>query len=232
MATLVQRVRIQIRDTCPTQVFADVVDNTLATPAIVPNNSPELTQFIWDALGEYSRYRALRKPYTLDIVAGQTLYQLPSDWLSADLEAFNAAVRPGDVPDPMEYALPYVRVSAPLGSQQNTLEFSWYDDLQQVVLSTAPLADYSLAFAYYALHQPSTVPLQWLDVALAPACERALRAIATDQAVKLQHYKIAYGIEVDNRKIAEHLLNQADGWRERFRKEVVLRPYGCMGGDD
>ena len=64
------------------------------------------------------------------------------------------------------------------------------------------------------------------------AYERALRALATDQGVKIQQYRISRDLEVDNKKIADHLLNQADAWRERFRKEVVLRPFGVIGAND
>jgi len=204
----VQRVRNQIRDNGTVQAFPDATDYTLATPAIVANNSPELTQFVNDALAEYSRYRPLKKPYTLNIVAGQAQYSLPSDWMAMD----------------------FTSISAPL-------EITWYDDSQIAVISNKPQANYTLNFNYYAYHQATTttatIPRQWEYIAMLPACECALRAIATDQSVKLQKYKIAgnLGFEVDNHTIAEHLMKLADDYREEYRKQVILRPYGTMGGD-
>jgi hypothetical protein len=232
LSRLIGYVRTQIRDNCPTQVFPDVIDYTLATPAPIPNSSPELAQFVRDALAEYSRYRPLRKPFTLAVVAGQKQYSLPPDWIEPDMTAFNRAVRPTNVPDLLQYMLPYVEVSPALGAQQSSLQFEWYNDIQIVALNDSPLANYTLDFAYLAMHTPETLPLQWQHTAMMVACEKALRAIATDQAVKIQQYKIANNIEVDNRKIAEHLIKQADDYRERFRREVVMRPHGAIGEAD
>lgn len=232
MNDLVGIVRVQIRDNCPTQVFPDVVDDTLATPAIVPNNSPELTQFVQEALGEFSRYRPLKKPITLNVTAGQTTYNLPSDWITADMVAFEQATQPSPLPEIWEYQLPQIQISPVLGSQQAAMQFEWYDDLRQIVLNVKPIREYSLSFAYHAMHTPSTLPAQYVMTAMAVACEKALRAIATDQAVKIQQYKIANSIEVDNRTIADKLLAQAEAYRERFRREVVMRPFGAQGGAD
>ena len=232
----VQYVRNQIRDNGAVQAFPDVIDNTLTTPAIVPNNSPELTQFVNDSAREYERYRPLRKPFTLNLQLGQTQYALPDDWISVDQPTFQAAISPQPAPDLSVYALPFIQVSQPMGSQASTMKFNWYDDSQLLVLSTAPLAAYSLQFDYYASHSigtsGSSLPRQWEYVALLPACEKALMAIATDQAVKLQKYKIHNAVDVDNTKIAEHLIKLADGWRDEFRKQVILRPYGAQGAGE
>jgi hypothetical protein len=220
------------------QAFPDVIDNTLSPPAIVPNNSPELTQFVNDAIEEYIRYRPLKKPFTLNMLAGQTQYNLPADWITVDQTTFRAAVHPTRIPDLLQYQLPYVEVTAPLAQQENNMNFNWYDESQLLTVGASPLANYTLTFDYYAYHQVdvngSTVPKRYEYTALLLACEKALRAIATDYAVKLQKYKIGgrMGIDVDNSKIAEHLQKQADQYRDEFRREVVLRPAGCMGGDD
>ena len=232
MAALVQHVRIQIRDCGQPQAFPDVIDYTLATPAVVPNNSPALVQFVTDALAEFSRYRPLRKPFTLQIVAGTSLYDLPQDWIAPDMPALDAATRPQNIPDSLEFQVPTLQLSAPITSLQGSMRFEWYNDLRQVALTVAPVSSHDLRFAYYALQSPATLPAQWRDAALALACERALRAIATDQSVKLQQYKIANVMEVDNRKVAEHLISLAEGWHELFRREVIMRPYGSMGGGD
>ena len=233
----VGRVRNQIRDNGITQVFEDVTDTTLATPAIIPNNSPELTQYVQDAVSEFSRYRPLRKPYTLNLIAGQTTYTLPSDWISVDRSMFHKALHPRTIPDLMQYQLPWVEVSPEL-PLDNALEFNWYDEEQQLILRTAPLVGYTLNIAYFAYHEvdktSSTIPRHWENAMLYTANESALRAIATDFGVKLQRYRLGgrFGIDVDNHTIAENLLKQADDFRERFRTEVVLRPSGGMGPDD
>jgi hypothetical protein len=234
----VGRVRNQIRDNGMTQAFPDVIDRTLATPTIVPNNSPELTQYVNDAVDEYVRYRPLQKPYTLNMVVGKTQYTLPADWITVDQTTFRQAVRPTRIPDLLQYQLPYVEVTEPLAQQENSMNFRWYDDSQILIVSAPPLAAYTLTFDYYANHQVdasgSTIPKKFEYAALLPAYEKALRAIATDYAVKLQRYKIGgrLGIEIDNHMIAENLQKQADQYRDEFRREVVLRPSGCMGGDD
>ena len=221
LTDLVGMVRISIRDNGTPQAFPDTG---------VPNNSPELSQFVTASLAEYSRYRPLKKSYTLNIVAGTTTYSLPTDWITVEAASFDAAAYPQEVPDLKDYLLPYVTISAPLGTQQQAICFDWYDDAQQVILSVAPVANYTLTFDYYAQQTPATVPLQWLDAALAPACERALRALAADQAVKLQQYRMANGkLEVDNRTIKDALLKQAEDWRKIFHKEVVMRPHATMG---
>lgn len=241
LQTLVGRVRVQIRDNGSTQVFPDVTDYTLATPAVVANNSPELTQFVLDALAEYSTWRPLPRPYALNLVAGTTTYTLPGDWIAPDMRSFEAALHPTRIPDRMQF-LPEVNMSGPdpLAGQQ-FLKFQWYNELQQLVLTAAPITNQTLNFTYFSYHQPSvltptaacTVPAEKQAAALMPAYEHALRAIATDQGMKLQKYKIANGsLQIDNSKIADHLIQQADDWRERFRREVVLRPFGAMGDPD
>lgn len=229
---LVGMVRIQIRDICATQVFWDVLDESLATPVVVENNSPELTQFVNESLAEFSRYKPLLSPITLEIVSGETEYDLPVDWITVDTDSFSQAMKPTNVPNLMEFQLPYIQISPALLAQLNQLRFNWYDGRRKLVLSNAPNASFTLAFSYHAKNTPENIPEYWVGAALMPAVERALRAIATDQGVKLQRYKIAYNISIDNSKIAKHLLEQADAWRERFRREVVLRPSGGMGMDD
>jgi hypothetical protein len=218
-----------LRDNGTQQAFSDIIDYTLATPAVVPNNSPELTQFVVAALSEYSRYRALKKPYTLDVVAGTSTYTLPVDWMAPDLVAFNRVTRPRRQHPRPHYMLPGAPCLGPVGDRDR-LEYEWYNDLQQVVLCPAPLSTYSIPFSYFAQQTSSTIPAQWLEAALAPACELALRAIATDQTMKLQQYRLANGkLEVDNRTIKDALLKQADEWQVRFRREVVLRPHAVAG---
>ena len=143
---------------------------------------------------------------------------------------------PSPFPDPSEYVLPMVYVNHPLGSQVSTMQFNWYDDDQMLILGSAPFQAYMLTFDYFAFHTVdgtgTTIPVQSQFKALLPAYEKALQALATDCAVKLQKYKVGgrYGIEVDDSKVSEELQKEADKYREQFRKDVVLRAYGTSGG--
>ncbi len=231
-------VRTMIRDngSYPNQAFLDTVD---ANGDPIPGSSPELRQFIQDSVTDhFSRWRPRKRPYTLNLLQGQTSYNLPDDWITVDNVSFDKAIMPAPLPDPDVYALPFVYTSQPLGVQLNTMAFNWYDDDRLLVLGSAPLAAYALAFDYYAYHTVdetgTTVPLYMQHYALLPAAEHALRAMATDYSVKLQKYKIGgrYGVEVDDSKIAESLLKQADSYAEQFRQDVILRPYMTSGGGE
>jgi hypothetical protein len=235
IADFVIRVRNQIRDNGSVQAFPDLLDSN-SKP--IPGTSPELIQFIQDAIMDYSKYMPRKRSFTLNLIQGQTVYQLPDDWMFVDYESFENAMMPTPLPEPSVYALPFIYVNRPLGNQVNTMQFNWYDDDQQLVLNSAPFQPYTLTFDYYAYHTVDdtscTIPKQLQFKALLPAYEKALRAIATDYSVKLQKYKIGGrgGIEIDDSKIAESLLKQADDYRDQYRKEIVLRPYGTSGGND
>jgi len=232
---LITRVRNQIRDNGTVQAFPDLLDSN-SKP--IPGTSPELIQFIQDAIMDYSKYRPRKRSFTLNLVQEQTTYQLPDDWIYVDDESFENATMPAPLPSPSVYALPFIYVNQPLGTQINTMQFNWYDDDQQLILASAPFQPYALTFDYYAYHTVDniscTIPKQFQFKALLPAYEKALRAIATDYSVKLQKYKIGGrgGIEIDDSKISDSLLKQADDYREQYRKEIVLRPYGSSGGND
>lgn len=224
-------VRVQIRDNCTPQVFPDVIDVSSPNSPVL-NNSPELTQFVTGGIAQYSRYRPLKKQLVLAIVASKMTYDLPDDWIKADLPSFRRATEPRCFPDTVEYMLPNIQISAPNNVTQSAMRYDFYDDQRQLILSAAPVADTTLTFDYFAIHTAATIPSLWVEAALLPACEKALRAIAVDQAVKLQKYKVANQIEIDNSKISLHLQTQADGYRDRFRQEIVNRPIGSMGEND
>lgn len=229
---LVGIIRTQIRDNGTTQVFSDVA--APGTSTIIPNSSRELTLFAWAALGDFSRYHSLRKRYTLDIVQGQTIYPLPEDWLGRDPQSFERAVEPyrhdGEHEgwqDLWEYRLPYVPLSALL-SQNRLQDFAWYDDSREIVMNIPPTNTYALTFDYFARHSPQTLPIQWHSIAMLTACARALDAIATDQSVKLQLYRIRNELTVDNRTISDKLRKQADDYRAQFKTEVRMQAFGAM----
>lgn|GEM_PF-5644537 len=216
------RVRTQIRDNGATQAFQDT----------------ELQQFIQDAILEYSRWRPRKRSFALQLQAGVTSYTLPTDWMIVDQESFDRSIRPSPLPDPSAYALPYVYLNQPLGGQLNSMRFDWYNDDQTLTLGSAPVMAYTLTFNYFAYHtvdtSGTTIPVPSQYYALLPAYEKALRALATDYAVKLQKYKVGgrYGIDVDDSQIAKVLQVEADTYGEKFRKEIILRPYATSGGGD
>jgi hypothetical protein len=232
ISSYVTSVRNQIRDNGKINFFPPYDPTT-------GDQDEEITQYVNAAVEEFSRYIPLRKPYTLNLIQGQTEYTLPTDWIYVDQGALQRALHPRSIPDLLQYQLPWVEVSSPLGSQYNSMDFIWYDDIQQMVVTTAPLSDYSLSIAYYAFHQVdtngSTIPKRWENAMLLVACERALRAIVTDLSVsKLQKYRMGgrFGIEIDNHNVIDNLLKQADSYRERFKNEVINRPHGGMGPND
>lgn len=235
ISDLVIRLRNQIRDNGAVQAFPDATD---ANGVPIPGSSPELQQFIEDALSIYSKWRPRRRPTTISLQPGQTTYPLPVDWITADIGSFQRALQPPPLPDPDIYALPFVYAIQPLGVQTSTINFSWYDDDQTMSVDSNPLSAYTLNFDYFALHAADattcTIPDQMIYYALLPAAENALRAIATDYAVKLQKYKVGgrAGMEIDDSKISENLLSEAEKYRALFEKEIIFKPYGTSGGDD
>jgi len=239
MTDLVIRLRNQIRDNGATQAFPDLLSSS-STPQPIPGSSPELQQFIEDALGVFSKWRPRRRETTLTLQPGTKVYALPDDWITKDAESFQAACQPPPLPDINEYALPFVYTLQPLGIQASTMNFKWYDDDQEVRLTSDPRQIMALTFDYYAHHTAdetgSTIPNPMIYLALLPAAENALRAIATDYAVKLQKYKIGVGgksgIEVDDSKIADNLLREAESYRAIFEKEIIFKPYATSGGSD
>lgn len=236
IADLVMRLRNQIRDNGTVQVFPDTLDSNNKP---IPGSSPELIQFIQDAVMEFSKYRPRKRSLTLKLIPGQITYELPEDWITVDNGSFKKAIQPSPLPDPTAYALPFVYVNHPLGTQLNTMAFNWYDDDKQLILGSSPFQEYTLTFDYYACHTADessiSVPKMYWSKALLLACEKALRAIATDTTVKLQKYKIGgrNGIEIDDSKVVENLLKEADAYRDMFKQEVILKAYATSGdGED
>lgn len=242
--TLVLAVRTMIRDTgiYPNQAFMDVLD-TEAPPQPILGSSPELQQFVFDSVvNHYSRWMPRRRPWTLTLNPGQTVYvaptDLPPDWKTVDNVSFNKVIAPAPLPNWTAYALPFIEIDQSLGVQANKMDFRWYDSDIMLILGAAPLGQYTLTFDYFAYHQCDSsgcsVPIYEQHYALLPAAEHALRALATDQSVKLQKYKMGgrYGLDIDDTAIAKNLIALADSYADQFTKEVVQRPYGTSGGGE
>ncbi len=237
---LVLAVRTMVRDTgaYPNQAFMDILDNE-ATPQPIAGSSPELQQFVFDSVvNHYSRWMPRRRPLTLTLNPGQTQYTLPTDWKTVDNVSFDKAIAPAPPINWAAYCLPYVYVNEPLGIQENKMAFHWYDSDLTLILGAAPIGQYTLTFDYFAYHQCDdtgcSVPVYEQHYALLPAAEHALRALATDQAVKLQKYKMGgrYGLDIDDSDIAKNLITLADSYADQFTKEVVQRSYGTSGGGE
>ena len=235
---LVQAVRPVIRDTgaYPNQAFMDVLDSN-SLP--IPGSNPELQQFVFDSVvNHYSRWMPRRRPLALTLNPGQTTYMLPVDWKTVDNVSFNKAIAPAPPINWAAYCLPYVYLNEPLGIQENRMAFNWYDSDQALILGAAPLGKYTLTFDYFAYHQCDatgcSVPVYEQHYALLPACEHALRALATDQSVKLQKYRMGgrYGLEIDDTQIVKSLIALADSYAAQFQSDVVQRPYGASGGGE
>ncbi|MCL4440232.1 MAG: hypothetical protein M1609_06485 [Firmicutes bacterium] len=222
---LITEFRIQIRDNGTTQALTD----------------PEVTQFITDGLRTYSKYRPRKRPTTINVLAGQSTYALPADWMDRDYESFDAAINPPVPISPMTAMTmsPFTLLSAaqliakPLAAYEQDVQYDFYPSDLQLIITPVPQMAYTLTFDYFACHAADTnsctVPVFDVDNALLPGIVKALRSIATDYSVKLQLYKMGNNIEVDDRTVAKNLQNRADELNKQFERDIVKRPIGNAG---
>ncbi len=227
LSDLETMVRVQIRDDGIAQAFTNA----------------ELDQFIYDAIAQYSRYKARKRPYTLALIAGQTTYALPADWIEVDRPSFDAARNPHHSEMYLYGAYAYefnVVMTMPANLGLRDLGFDWYDTDQTLIVTPAPLTNYTLNFDYFAIHQvsasnasplqPCTIPLQEQYIAMYWAASQALDALIADKSGKLMVYK-AKDVSVDNTEMVKGLETRADQFREQWRDEIMRRPLGQKGGD-
>lgn len=222
---LITELRTQIRDNGTTKALTDT----------------EVTQFITDGFRTYSKYRPRKRQITINVVAGQTTYQLPTDWIERDYESFDAAVNPPLPISPMTALSmsPFTLLSVteliakPMAAYEVETQYDFYPSDLQLIITPAPQMAYALAFDYFACHTAdltsSTVPFFDEDNALLPGVVKALRSIATDYSVKLQHYKMGNNIEVDDKTVAKNLQNRAEELEKQFERDIIKRPTGTMG---
>lgn len=222
---LIAEFRTQIRDNGTTQALTD----------------SEVTQFITDGLRTYSKYRPRKRPTAINVVAGQTTYPLPADWIDRDYESFDAAVNPPLPISPMTALSmsPFTLLSVteliakPMAAYEVETKYDFYPSDLQLIITPVPQMAYTLAFDYFACHTAdstsSTVPFFDEDNALLPGVVKALRSIATDYSVKLQHYKMGNNIEVDDKLVAKNLQNRAEELEKQFERDIIKRPNGIMG---
>lgn len=224
------------------------IDGTVSWAYLKPVWAPafqnaEIDQYIYDAIAQYSRYRGRKRPFTLNIVSGQSQYALPVDWISADLRSLDRARNPHpnmDAGSPYAWSFDTVMVMPPnLGLRG--IRFDFYDSDQTLVLTPTPMASYTLVFDYEALHQVTastasapqicTIPAQNQYIAMYWASAQALFALAVDQGGRLQNYKVNNAISVDNTNIVKSLQQSAQQFQSEWTAFLADRPMGISGGD-
>lgn len=222
---LITELRTQIRDNGTTQALTNT----------------EVTQFITDGLRTYSKYRPRKRPITINVIAGQSTYPLPNDWIERDYESFDAAINPPLPISPMTALSmsPFTLLSVtqliakPMAAHEVETQYDFYPSDLQLIITPVPQMAYALTFDYFSLHTSDatscTVPFFDIDNALLPGAVKALRSIATDYSVKLQHYKMGNNIEVDDKLVAKNLQNRADELEEQFERDIIKRPSGMAG---
>ncbi|WP_088187547.1 hypothetical protein [Desulfosporosinus sp. FKA] len=222
---LITEFRTQIRDNGTTQALTD----------------QEVTQFITDGFRTYSKYRPRKRPTTISVKAGQSTYSLPDDWITQEEDSFEAAINPSPAITPMQaWTLsPFTLLSAarliakPLAAYEQDVQYDFYPSDLQLIIVPVPQMSYDLAFNYYAYHTSDsigcTVPYLDIDNALLPGVVKALRSIATDYSVKLQHYKMGNNIEIDDKTVAKNLQSRADELEKQFVRDIIKRPSGMAG---
>ena len=222
---LIAEFRTQIRDNGTAQALTD----------------EEVIQFINDGLRTYSKYRPRKRTTMISVVVGQSTYPLPQDWITQEEETWDAAINPPPAITPMQaWTLsPFTLLSAaqliakPLASYERDVQYDFYPSDLQLIISPVPQMSYDLAFDYYASHTADSsscsVPYIDIDNALLPGEIKALRSIAADYSVKLQHYKMGNNIEIDDKTVAKNLQARADELEKQLERDIIKRPSGMAG---
>jgi hypothetical protein len=144
---MIERLRGQLRDTGPVPIFARAVEPGEAASEGKPD---ELQQFVEAAIMDYSQYQPRFVPWTLQIVAGQTSYVVPADFV--------------EVHDGARARFP--------------MEFEVYGST--LVLSAVPDTSTTVNWSYRAMHDAGTIRPFHEPAIIDYAMARALRAIVAD----------------------------------------------------
>jgi hypothetical protein len=211
-----------------TNVRTMIRDNDTNSPIFSDN---EISSFVQAGVLFYSRFKARRRPYTLNLQPGVNQYTLPSDWMTVDQETFNEAVnvKPVDLRQYAGFVLPTLNAVPTF----NELEFVFYDDDQFLMISPAPGQVAAVNFTYFALHSiddtTCTVPAKDAHAVVLASSSQALNTLAIDRGLKMQKYKIGQGLQIDDTEIAKRMQEQAKAYYEEFERLVRMRPFGVMG---
>jgi|SRR5579875_70781 len=191
----------------------------------------EIQSFIQAGVLFYSRYKARRRPYTLQLQPGVQQYTLPSDWIRVDQESFNEAVgiKEVDLRQYVGFVLPSLN-AVPSFSE---MDFEFYDQDQLLMVSPAPGQSANLNFDYYAMHTISstvcTVPVIDSHAVTLASASQALNTLAIDRGLKMQKYRVGQHLQIDDSEIAKRLQEQAQKYYDEFERLVRFRPFGVMG---
>jgi len=198
----------------------------------------ELTDLVQAAVADYSRWKPYLNEYTLNIQAGVSVYQLPTDWITRDPISWRRATRPLSYPriDPLgmgDWDGAFVWPTTLSTDQPDgpPVQVVWYDAQQQVTIDPTPTAATTIGpFRYFAMHvvaaDSSTIAAQDQGFVCRFAAAQALRALAVDQT-KLSKYSVGgSALAVDQSKVPDQLIAQAAAheamYDERVRKRAIL----------
>lgn len=220
------------------QADGTVVWNYFGAPSAPALSDLEDIQLITDGFRTFSKYRPLKKSTTINVVAGQSTYTLPNDWMDRDYESWNKAINPAPVVDPMSLS-PFTLVAMteligrPMAAYETDVQYDFYPGQLQLVITPVPQMSYTLTFDYFAYHtfdaSSCTVPYHDIDNALLPGLVKGIRSIAMDYSVKLQMYMMSNSIQVDNRTVSNNLLARANELDKQFERDIIKRPIAVTG---
>lgn len=216
-------------------LIRDVAGNGLTpNPALYILQDYEIDIFTESAVNLYTQYKSRKKPYTLQLVSGQSQYTLPSDWIMKDSESFCKAVEPPNISDDVFHQFSgFVLSSLNPAASFGSMVFDWYDSDQYVIISPTPQVAGSISFKYHISHvideSSSSIPKSDMNYVVYCASSLALQSIAVDKGQKLQKYKIGQGLQIDNSEVAVRMQEQAKAFWCQFEDNIIYRPFGVMG---
>lgn len=216
-----------------------------------------LDDFHARALREVARYRPMLMPFTLRLVAGEEVVNLPDDWLDVHRPSFETALGIAGSYTAVQtgYTLLYAAAEqgrAPMAGLEMDFSGRWlpYDPWQQggsasptyTILSTspprlvirpAPTSDASHPIFYFANHRlpteqaPGTIADADSDIVLAWACHLACEALLGDPDM-IETVKVG-DREVKRDEFARQISAKSERKRDLFDKLMRYRPIGAMG---
>lgn len=216
-----------------------------------------LDDFHSRALREFARYCPMLMPFTLRLVAGEEVVNLPGDWLDVHRPSFETAlgIAGSYVAVQTGYALLYAAAEqgrAPMAGLEMDFSGRWlpYDPWQQLlsaaptytflftkpsqlVIRPAPRVDASHPIFYFATYRmpteqtPGSVSDADSDIVLAWACHLACDALLGDPDM-VETVKVG-DREIKRDEFARQIAAKSERKRDLFDKLMRYRPIGTMG---